>query len=70
MLAKWSEWMAVAGMVLLFAGYAITNPAMFFITGLALLIGALVLAVYLLFFGKKRNVTKKDKEDHFLNPVD
>lgn len=70
MLAKWSEWLAIAGMILMFTGYAVTRPEMFMIVGAGALFLSAGLAVYLVFAGKKRKITKKDRENHFLNPAD
>lgn len=70
MLAKWSEWLAIAGIILVFTGFAITRPEMFIYVGSAALILATLIAFYLLIYGKKRKITDKDRDDHFINPAD
>lgn len=70
MLARWSEWLAIAGIILVFTGYAITKPEMFIYVGSAALIFSALIAFYLIVYGKKRKITDKDRDDHFMNPAD
>ena len=70
MLAKWSEWLAISGIILIFTGYAITNPAMFIYVGILTMLVSAGIAFYLVVYGKKRKITDKERDDHFMNPVD